>query len=199
MWPTTSGPVVGQSLEHLWPTHGPLCHTYGILFMYKCIPLLFTQSQPKAPHWPSSIECCTFDRHVDHALLVCVAIIVAPLTSWYVMWPLYPCWWGMLWCYCSCMVCVCRHCCCCCCCRCWWEGRDKKGLMWLFNHFGNPWSTAKLGEVVAACTTGWWSPSWNICKNLRKWEKFSDIMRQNVKMNQINVNKILKNIIHGRK
>jgi hypothetical protein len=57
-------------------------------------------------------------------------------------------------------ICTCVRRCCYCCCRCRGgrEARREKGPAWLFDHFqmidfGSPWSTAKLGEVVAARTT----------------------------------------------
>ena len=110
--------------------------------MYKCIPptphSVQSQSFFPAPRWPPAVKCCTFDQRGNRALSVCDAIVVAPLTSQYVMWPSCPCWCGML-CHCWCVVCAYGHCCHCCRCCCRGENVETKRvwrgcsitLMWM--------------------------------------------------------------------
>ena len=91
---------MGHSLGHF------AAHIY--VQMYSPGPQSQSQSFFPTPRWPPAVECCTFDRRGDRAPSVCVAIVVAPLTSRYVTWC--PCWCGVP-CRCSCVVCAYGRCC----------------------------------------------------------------------------------------
>jgi hypothetical protein len=197
-----NGPLAAHSLAHWRPTRWP---TSGPLIVHSPTPhsvLVHSPSFSPAPRCPPPVECCYFERCiVDHApkvsprsvmpwssrhghraMVVAVhhgALVVVVCRGAVVRCGMRPC---LLIPLCSfvpadvavVVVAVVEV-----------GSKKQKGPVWLFGRFkvnnsGNPWSTAKLGEVVAACTTGQWSPSWNIYKYLKKWEKFSDILRQNM-------------------
>ena len=109
---------------------------------------------PRAPHPTTqpSVKCCSFGP-----LLICSEVSLR-LPSSIAFCSAVAAWMCVL-ARSSITVCTygCRYCCCCCRCRCCggWEARCEKGPAWLFgrfqmNNFGSPWSTAKLGKVVAA-------------------------------------------------